>query len=435
MSRLRSPRLLIYSQDGLGLGHQRRTTLLAAEFLAARPGATALTMSDSPLGQFFPISRGHDYLKLPSIVKAGPGKWHPVSMALPFGDVLHLRREIIRSTVLTYRPDVLLVDHMPHGAMGELVPTLETLRSLPVRVVLGLRDILDAPTTIRHRWRLEGAFEAVERHYDDVLVYGSQDVFDVATEYEWPRAASAQLRYCGYVCSPPPPAPLAKKVRERYRDRRRDGDLIVAMAGGGADANALFDTLVRAVPGLVAQRPCTVVIVTGPFLPAAERRALLRRAKGLPVKVLTSVSDSTVHLEAADLTIAMAGYNTTAEILSLGKRALLVPRAGPSAEQQMRARLFADRQWVHWLAPESLSAETMTRAVLEALAAPPLQPPVEPDLGGRTAAAHRLLAPLDSARSEWDEQAVVGAVPAMVASSAAEPALDHPAAAGQREPA
>jgi predicted glycosyltransferase len=187
MSRLRAPRLLIYSQDGLGLGHQRRTTLLAGEFLAAWPGATALTMSDSPLGQFFPVSPGHDYLKLPSIVKAGPGEWHPVSMTLPFADVLHLRREIIRSTVLTYRPDVLLVDHMPHGAMGELVPTLETLRSLPVRVVLGLRDILDAPTTIRHRWRLEGAFEAVERHYDDVLVYGSQDVFDVAAEYEWPQ--------------------------------------------------------------------------------------------------------------------------------------------------------------------------------------------------------------------------------------------------------
>ena len=31
-----SPRLVVYSQDGLGLGHQRRTTLLASEFLAAR---------------------------------------------------------------------------------------------------------------------------------------------------------------------------------------------------------------------------------------------------------------------------------------------------------------------------------------------------------------------------------------------------------------
>ena len=392
MARPTAPRLLIYSQDGLGLGHLRRTTLLASEFIDHWPGASALTMSDSPLGQFFPLSSGHDYLKLPSIVKAGPGDWRPVSLALSFPDVLEMRREIIRGTALAFRPDVLLVDHMPHGAMGELLPTLETLRSLPVRVVLGLRDILDAPATVRQRWRLEGAFEAVEQHYDQVLVYGSRDVFDVASEYGWPRAASAKLRYCGYVCSPPPPPTLAKVTRARYRRLLRgEGDLIVAMAGGGADGKTLFDTLMSAVPALVAQRHCMVVLVTGPFLPAAERRDLLRRARGLPVRVIKSLSDSQGHLDAADLVVAMAGYNTTAEILSLGKRALLVPRSGPSAEQTMRSRLFADRGWIRWLSPDLLSAQTMSEAMLEALTAP-VQPDVTgPDLGGRRAAASQLL--------------------------------------------
>ncbi len=86
------PRLMIYSQDGLGLGHLRRTTLLASAFLAARPGASVLTVSDSPMGQFFSTSPGHDYLKLPSIRKVGPGDWRPVSLAMPFADVKALRR-------------------------------------------------------------------------------------------------------------------------------------------------------------------------------------------------------------------------------------------------------------------------------------------------------------------------------------------------------
>ena len=137
-----SPRLLIYSQDGLGLGHLRRTTLLAAEYLAADPEASVLTISDSPIGQFFSAAPGHDFVKLPSIRKMSPGNWSPVRLSLPFDDVLSMRAEIIKTTALTFEPDVLLVDHMPHGAMGELLPTLETLRSLPVRVVLGLRDIL-----------------------------------------------------------------------------------------------------------------------------------------------------------------------------------------------------------------------------------------------------------------------------------------------------
>lgn len=399
MKRGPGPRLVVYSQDGLGLGHMRRTSLLAAEFLASSPGATALTISDSPLGQFFAQMPGHDYLKLPSILKAGPGDWRPVSMAMPFAELLDLRRVIIRSTVLKLRPDVLLVDHMPHGAMGELLPTLHALESRPTRVVLGLRDILDAPATIRQRWAVEGALEAVEAYFDDVVVYGSRDVFDVARQYDWPHTVSGRLRYSGYVCSPPPPRSLAGKLRSRYRKKRVDGDLIVAMAGGGADADTLFDALLSAVPQLAGRRRCVVVIVTGPFLPSAERRALVRRASGLPVHVIKSVSDSMGYLGAADLVVAMAGYNTTAEILSLGQRALLVPRSGPSAEQQMRARLFAERGWVRWLAPEQLSASTLADAMDEALSTA-LAPPVAPDLNGRSRVAELLLRGLGAESNE-----------------------------------
>jgi predicted glycosyltransferase len=384
------PRLLIYSQDGLGLGHLRRTTLLAAEYLAARPNGSVLTICDSPVGQFFSATRGHDYLKLPSIRKVGPGHWLPVSVSCPFTDVLALRSETIRTVALGFDPDVLLVDHMPHGAMGELVPTLQALASTRTRMVLGLRDILDAPATVRRRWRLEGAFEAVERHFEDVLVYGSQDVFDVAAQYAWPARIRSRLRYCGYVCSPAT-APGAAAVRQLYLSDAPDASLVVAMAGGGADGYALFDTLVRAVPALLTQRQCVVVVVTGPFLPEAERRRLQLLSAGLPVYVVPTVSDSLAYLGAADLVVGMAGYNTTAEILSLGTRALLVPRSGPSAEQQMRARSFAERGWVHWLSPASLSDESLATSMLTALDTPLTGMRGQPDLQGREHAVRYLL--------------------------------------------
>ena len=214
MSGSSSPRLVVYSQDGLGLGHQRRTTLLASEFLAAKAGASVLTISDSPLGQFFPTSVGHDYLKLPSIHKVGPGDWRPLSLSLSFAEVLEVRREIIRSAVLKFAPDVLLVDHMPHGAMGELVPTLEALKGSGTKVVLGLRDILDSPAVVRQRWHLEGAFEAVEQYFHDVLVYGSRDVFDMSTEYDLPEgveppAALLRLRLLAVHASLRPPTNCA----------------------------------------------------------------------------------------------------------------------------------------------------------------------------------------------------------------------------------
>jgi predicted glycosyltransferase len=387
-------RLVVYSQDGLGLGHQRRTTLLASEFLAAKDGASVLTISDSPIGQFFSSSAGHDYLKLPSIHKVGPGEWRPLSLAMPFPDVLGIRREIIKSAVLNFDPDVMLVDHMPHGAMGELIPTLEALRGSGTRVVLGLRDILDAPSVVRRRWRLEGAFDAVERHFHDVLVYGSRDVFDVSAAYGMPDAVSERLRYCGYVCSSAASTSVVDRLRKRYLRNRNGGDLIVAMAGGGADAGDLFTTLVDAVPAISTQRPCEVVIVTGPFLPRGEWTKLQRSARGLPVHVLRTVADSLTFLSAADLVIAMAGYNTTAEILTVDKPALLVPRSGPSAEQQMRAKLFADRGWVTWLPPDELSTDTLAEAAVTALTTPRHRDST-PNLHGRHNAAQHLLTTLD----------------------------------------
>lgn len=383
-------RLLIYSQDGLGLGHLRRTTSLAGEFLGACPGSSALTISDSPIGQFFDARPGHDYLKLPSIQKLGPGDWQPISLSLPFTEVLTLRKELIRTVATAFEPDVLLVDHMPHGAMGELVPTLESLEGTGVRMVLGLRDILDAPATVRRRWRLEGAFEAVERYYEDVLVYGSRDVFDVARHYGWPTRLTERLHYCGYVCAPPV-ASSADAIRQHHLRDNPDARLVVAMAGGGADAYALFATLLRALPAVDTGCPCVVVVVTGPFLPVRERAMLETLANGLPVDLVPSVDDSASYLRAADLVVAMAGYNTTAEILSLAARAVLVPRPGPSAEQQMRARRFAQRGWVEWVPPDMLSPATLADAMTTTLGAASAAARGAPDLMGRQRAVLHLL--------------------------------------------
>jgi len=391
--------LLIYSQDGLGLGHLRRTTLLASELLATRPGSAVLTICDSPAGQFFAMTHGHDYLKLPSIRKVRPGVWSPVSLSLQFDTVLQMRKALIRATALEFRPDVLLVDHMPHGSMGELVPTLEALDGFPTRTVLGLRDILDAPHTIRRRWNLEGAFAAVERHFEQVLVYGSRDIFDIAAQYRWPFHLADRLHYCGYVCAPSAGSPT--RARRRYlRGSPAGTRLLVAMAGGGADAFPMFDSLLRALPAVLARRPCRLVMVTGPFLPPDQLDALRLRSANLPVRLLPTVTDSMGHMAAADLVVSMAGYNTTAELLRVGARALLLPRPGPSAEQQMRARLLSQRGWVEWLSPSSLTTDSLAEAVLAALEQPAGPAPEPPDLGGLERAVHRLTS---TDRAEDDE--------------------------------
>ena len=88
----------------------------------------------------------------------------------------------------------------------------------------------------------------------------------------------------------------------------------------------------------------------------------------------------------------MAGYNTTMEILHSGKRAILIPRRGPSAEQRMRAQLFAAQGWVEMIDPDCLDAANVAAQVCGALArGPRMSAPQQPDMQGLTSAADTLL--------------------------------------------
>lgn len=390
-------RIAIYSQDGFGLGHMQRTSSIAWELYRLRPEASILTFSDSQLGQFFPISPHHDYIKLPSIAKEGPGNWKATHLRMSFPDILDLRKELISNALLHYAPDIFLVDHMPHGAMGELLPALEAMKHFGLRTqnVLGLRDILDSPEVTIGRWQVEGAYDVIERFYARILVFGMQDVYDMAEKYQLPESAAKKLFYCGYVAN-------LDHERNAYNIRARylagvpaDTRLIVVMAGGGADGYSMMSTLIEALPKVLEDQPCVLAIITGPFMPVELIADLERRAGRLPVQMLQAVADSTSYISAADLVIAMAGYNTSVEILRNKTPAILIPRAGPSAEQRTRARLFAAKQWVDMIDPDEVTPENLAECISKHLKSPNARKPgTLPNLSGAAVAAKHTLAVL-----------------------------------------
>jgi predicted glycosyltransferase len=377
----------------------QRTCSIAWEIYRLHAEASILTFSDSQLGQFFPISPHHDYIKLPSIAKDGPGNWKATHLSMSFPEILHLRKQLISHVLLTYAPDIFLVDHMPHGAMGELLPSLEAMKHsrIHTQVVLGLRDILDSPDVTIQRWRVEGAYDAIERYYARILVFGMKDVYDVAEKYQIPEADAKKVFYCGYVTNLAN-TNNAHTIRARYlAGKSIDTRLIVVMAGGGADAYPLMSALINALPKILESHKCVAVVVTGPFMPAELIADLNQRAAKLPIHMLESVNDSLSHIAAADLVISMAGYNTTVEILRMRKPAILIPRAGPSAEQRTRARLFADKRWVDLIDPDELTPKKLAQRISYHFKHPLESNPNDPpNLNGAAAAAALTLSVLAS---------------------------------------
>jgi predicted glycosyltransferase len=273
--------------------------------------------------------------------------------------------------------------------------------------VLGLRDILDNPDVTIERWQVEGAYDVIERFYARILVFGMQDVYDVAEKYQIPENATKKLFYCGYVANLDHER-NAYSIRARYlMGNPPETRLIAVMAGGGADAYSMMSTLIEALPIVLEDQPCSVAVITGPFMPVELIADLERRAGHLPIQMLEAVTDSISYISAADLVIAMAGYNTSVEILRMKTPAILVPRSGPSAEQRTRARLFSERHWVDMLDPDELTPENLARCISSHLKHPSgNKPSALPNLNGAAVAAKHTLAVLASKKERVPPQVV-----------------------------
>ena len=358
-------RVAIYSQDSLGLGHLRRNTVIGGALLEATADSALLLFADSPVAPFFPVPERMDHVKLPSIRKVTAGCWEATRLPIDERELIRLRTNVLCDALLNFGPDLVLVDHMPGGARGELIPALKAFKQAHphASVVLGLRDILDAPEVIKRVWENEGAYEALRRYYDAVLIYGSSEIFQTHRVYQLP-ALPRGTHYCGYVVEEGP-VERAHEIRETIALGRPRA--VFVSAGGGGDGEALMRTYVDAVRLLGARVEFGTLMAIGANAPPGARVELEAKARGLPLRIVPYVQHGRSHMAAADLVVCMAGYNTVSEVVYLKKKALIVPRPGPSAEQRMRARLFAERGLIDVLDPTDLSPESLARRLLEDL--------------------------------------------------------------------
>ncbi|MGI9334000.1 MAG: glycosyltransferase family protein, partial [Gammaproteobacteria bacterium] len=364
-------RVVLYSHDGFGLGHLRRNANIAHQIVTEWPGASVLMLIGSPCGELFQYPPGVDYIKLPSIVKVGTGKWQARGLRIGSEQMKRLRGIVINNTVEQFEPDLMVVDHTPTGVWGELLPTLKSLRMAcgSAKCVLGLRDILDAPEVTCAQWRSEHVYESIAQYYDKVLIYGERETFDAAAHYGLDATRSASVAYCGYLTQPT----LANLPETAQAADRGACPRILIMAGGGYDAYPMMRACVDAwrhlEPICGAGGLPDGTLVLGPLMPVEQGEDLRARAAGLPLRILTRVDNAANHIAGADLVVTMGGYNALVEALAHVKRTIVIPREGPSAEQRMRARLFAELGLVRALDPDA-SPLAVARAIAEALADP-----------------------------------------------------------------
>ena len=153
--------------------------------------------------------------------------------------------------------------------------------------------------------------------------------------------------------------------------------MALVTAGGGGDGKRLLQAYLAGLAGEtpLGQHPTLQhAIVCGPEMPAATRQLVAQAAGDRPrVRVLEFTPDLDSYMNAADVVVSMGGYNTICEILSLQKRAVVVPRHRPVQEQFIRAQRLGALGAFAWIHPEALTPTALSQTVLEQLEGPPPQ--------------------------------------------------------------
>ena len=245
-----------------------------------------------------------------------------------------------------------------------------------VPAALVLRDILDPPDKVRAAWRRDGTHAAVERYFAHPRVRIAGRLRSGKRIRVFPGAVPTRplLRLRGGCCAAP------SQDRQDPGRVRRPGTIRAGLRGGGADGYPLLRSFTEAALRLRGARS---LVVTGELMPEQDRRDIAAlAAQSANVRTAAFLPDLSDHIAAADLVVAMAGYNTTAEIVAMGAPAVLVPRtwrpgehAGQDpdrvdGEQLHRAHLLSQAGHVRHLHPKDLTPDALLAAIKEQLERP-----------------------------------------------------------------
>lgn len=366
-SESKKKKVVIYSHDTFGLGNIRRMLVIAQSLVESDPNTSVLILSGSPMLYTFRIPPQIDYIKLPCLTRTVKGEYEAKFLDIDYEQILRLRSNLIQSSILDFDPDLILVDKKPFGVGDELANTLDELQQKGhhAKLVLLLRDVLDSPESTIRIWQKNGYHHAIQSFYDQVLVVGSPEVFDLRKEYDFPDKSQDKVRFCGYIARE-----AGESSRQQIRKQYGFGDerLVLVTPGGGEDGYQLLKCYLQGLRTKKTLDNTKTLVICGPDMVESQKNHILSIINECPSVVMQNYTDDMMAcMDAADLVICMGGYNTICELLTLRKPAIVVPRIMPVQEQWIRAKRMSKLGLLRTIHPEQMTPSILMETVQEEL--------------------------------------------------------------------
>ena len=355
--------IAFYCQHVLGIGHFHRS-LAICQALAVRHRLTLIVGGPAvtiPAG-------GPAVLQLPGLqMDAQFQNLEPCLPGWSLAEIKNARRQMLFDFFEHHRPEVFITELYPFGRKAfrfELDPILAAIAAgelAPCRCYCSLRDILVERPTDQDKFE-QRAIATLNRYYHGLLVHTDERIIPLAATFTRMDAIQVPICATGFVSRPWP-----LDDREALRGRlglTNDDQLIVASIGGGSVGGELLSASLAAFRSLPSGI-CHLQIFTGPYADPALI-ASLRENPPARVSIDCFSDEFPAWLQAADLSISMAGYNTCMNILQAGVPALVYP-FDQNREQRMRAQHLQKNAPLLVLRAEDLQPGRLAAAMMTML--------------------------------------------------------------------
>lgn len=391
----RKPTLLFYCQHVLGMGHLMRSRALV-DGLVEDFQITFLNGGELIAGFEFPDAV--DVINLPPLKADAAFTTIEGVSGKSVSAIKAERAQMLLSAYAHLQPDILVIELFPFGRKKfafELMPLLAQIRrnaelgiGKKTQVVCSLRDIM---VSRRDQWKHEArAGRILNRYFDLLLIHADPTFQRLEESFGQVDALVTPAVYTGYVAQEEA-ANVADEASMTEASIPLSGQpLIVASIGGGRVGSELLMGAAAASAQLLDRLPHQLLIFTGPYIPNDEFAALEALVVGQDQITLRRYTSRFLHyLAQADLSLSMAGYNTSMNILATGVRSLMLPfTGGDNDEQSTRAQKLAALGAVGVLSPADLEPGVLAQRIVEQLSVP--HHPVKLDLDGVTKSATAL---------------------------------------------
>ncbi len=357
-------KIACYCQHVLGIGHFHRSLEICKALAVRHDTVMILGGPDVSLP-----GSAVQFLQLPGLkMDANFSRLIPCRDGADLEEIKDQRREQLTSFFTSFQPDIFLVELYPFGRKAfrfELDPILDGIGSgvfAPCLRLCSLRDILvEKEDKQKYETRV---LQILDNSFDGLLIHSDPDFIPLDSTFERAESIPVPSRYTGFI-APPSASKAAGEAIRRELGLSATDTLVVASIGGGNVGAELLRAVAEAAT-LLKDKPDTHFhLFTGmysdPDLPAELKH--------------TSHGQITVHdfcanfpdwLEAADLSISMAGYNTCMNLLAAAIPALLYPFA-QNREQRMRVSAFTRSAAFTLLEPEDLAPGRLAELITKSL--------------------------------------------------------------------